>query len=894
MGARSILLSAVAAACLSTTPAWAIQDAPGAPPAAVSDADREALDRLEAEAVALTEAGRFAEADALLEDLLRIELRVYGPDHPLTANTHAYRAGLAEAMGDLALAESRRRQEVSVRERLDDAESLGAARLALGALLVNQGRVEAALPFLVPAHDAFTVLLPPDDERRVSAALTLGRALFGAERHDEALAVLEPAARAVSDPVSALTPRAAYEYGFILNEAGRPGEAEPWLRRACELWRTPAPGVIAWPGEACLVLADVLVGLDRSPEAEPFFETALADAALAPDRRMHGAEQLIRLRGAAGRPVDPELLRLALEATEQAHGETSLFTAYAANRLGLRLGGVDAHRDEGLALLERAHALYAELTPQGVGVLVSARNIALALSGMGRYDEAAVFSRDVLAAFPDEGLSGPDVRRAHRRLALNLGVALMATDRLDEARAVLGDTRGRAEADGADAGEMVLIHTALADVATRTLDWPGIVEHRRLRLEHQRRLDDPYRLAQASAYYGQALGQTGEDRAAYEHLEQALALYDGLAETRESDRLYAMGYLGQAARRLGRLDEAERLHLAVLDARRRDPSAIRPLALAINDLAEVRIEQNRFAEAEAAYLEAMAMLQAAGEDESASHTLGALGQLWRFMGRMDEAETALRGVVDYTSGRYGADSPLNATPLRNLAVHLDSTGRKERALDVLLQVQALEQPVLEPDDPGLLNTRVRIGRVLNDLGRLDEAEAIFAEVLDLAMARLGGAAALTQEAASQLGFVVAQQGRYAEAAVLLTHAAELTEAAFGPDSRQMINVLQLLSYALYMDRRYDETIVVMNRVVRLADSQGARWPGTIVDAKSNLGRTYIEAGRPAEALGPLREAATTAARLSRERAVAISARAEVSRAPFRALVQAAWTVADAR
>jgi hypothetical protein len=64
--------------------------------------------------------------------------------------------------------------------------------------------------------------------------------------------------------------------------------------------------------------------------------------------------------------------------------------------------------------------------------------------------------------------------------------------------------------------------------------------------------------------------------------------------------------------------------------------------------------------------------------------------------------------------------------------------------------------------------------------------------------------------------------------------------------------------------------------------------------RSNLGRTYLEAGRPEEALPPLREAAALAARISRERATAISTQAEISRAPFRALVDAAWEVAEAR
>ncbi|WP_371514537.1 tetratricopeptide repeat protein [Brevundimonas denitrificans] len=105
------------------------------------------------------------------------------------------------------------------------------------------------------------------------------------------------------------------------------------------------------------------------------------------------------------------------------------------------------------------------------------------------------------------------------------------------------------------------------------------------------------------------------------------------------------------------------------------------------------------------------------------------------MGRHDEAETALRRVVDFTTQQYGADSIENAVPLRNLAVHLGSTGRQERALDLLLQVLALEQAVLAPDAAALLRTRVLIGRVLADLGRYGDAEVMFTEILALASRR---------------------------------------------------------------------------------------------------------------------------------------------------------------
>ena len=354
-----------------------------------------------------------------------------------------------------------------------------------------------------------------------------------------------------------------------------------------------------------------------------------------------------------------------------------------------------------------------------------------------------------------------------------------------------------------------------------------MVEQRRLSLDYQRQVGDPASLAMAQAYYGQVLGETGETRAAYQNLGDALTLIGEIDDVTEDERLYVMLNFGVSARRMGRLDEAEPLIQAVV-ARRREAGEPGALSFALSQLADIRMDQNQFAEAETLYLEALELVE--GDAEAVSFIITDLGELWRFTGRVEEAETALRQVVDYTAERHGTGSLETAVPLRNLANHLDVTGRKARALDMLLQ----------------------------------------------------------------LGFVVARQGRYGDAIELLRGAVALTERSFGPDSREMINALQLLSYALYMDGQYEDTLEVLTRTERITDAQGARWPSTVVDVKGNLGRTYVEAGRPQEALPPLRQAVVLAARLTRDQATASGVRAEINRAPFRTLVDAAWDAAAIR
>jgi tetratricopeptide (TPR) repeat protein len=775
---------------------------------------------------------------------------------------------------------------------VDDEEALAESRRALGANLVAQQKYAEALPLLAQALAVLGPLAPPSDEQIVSVAFNLSRALYAGGDPEQALSVLAPSAQSLSDPshdTSVWAALVAFDHGFLLRELGRAEEAARSFGRACDLWRAHG-GISAAPGEACLSQAEILRDLGRDAEAEPLLAFALDAPDLTTARRSHAAEHLITTRALlhGENAADEPALRRALDLSVEAWGDHTA-TAFAANRLGLALRDQLSRPEEALIEFRRARAIYAaEQGPGGQGAIATSANVVFTLNALERYDEALA-EGDAILAVAAQGENATDSqRRAWRSFNLSRADALKGAGRYGEARLLLAARLAELEAEGADAAQMADVHTRIAQGASLQRDWPAMAEHRRRVVEHRRALGDAHAFGMAMAVYGQVLSQTGEDQAAYATLTEALRVLDGAEDTTDQDRLYVLVYLGYAAVQLGRLGEGERHLETAIAAYRSAGQGQGSLNNALRYLASLRMEQNRFQDAEALYLESLALAEAANDEEAASFAHSALGELWRYMGRLDEAETALRRAVDFTTQRYGADSVQNAVPLRNLAIHLDSTGRQDRALDLLLQVLALEQAALPPDDAQLLRTRVHMGRVLSDLGRYADAEAVFTETLAMALAGLGETSVVTQEAASQLGFVMALQGRYDEASPRLQAAAVMTERSFGPESRQMINVLQLWSYALYMERRFEEAIVILTRAVRLAELEGARWPKTVVDVRSNLGRTYLEAGRPAEALPPLRQAAALAARISRERARAISTQAEISRAPFRTLVDAAW------
>nr|WP_262422182.1 tetratricopeptide repeat protein [Brevundimonas denitrificans] len=254
----------------------------------------------------------------------------------------------------------------------------------------------------------------------------------------------------------------------------------------------------------------------------------------------------------------------------------------------------------------------------GQGSIAATANVIFTLNALGRYDEALA-EGDALLTIAAPGENGTDSeRRSWRPFNLSRADALKGLGRYGEARALLIARLAELEGEGADAAQMADVHTRIAQVASLQRDWPAMADHRRRVMEHRRALGDPHAFGMAMALYGQVLSQIGEDQAAYEILTEALRILEGAEETTAQDRLYVLTYLGYAAVELGRLEEGERHLEAVIAAYRLDGEGQGSLANALRYLASLRTEQNRFDDAEALYLEALALTEGANDEEAAS------------------------------------------------------------------------------------------------------------------------------------------------------------------------------------------------------------------------------------------------------------------------------------
>lgn len=91
-------------------------------------------------------------------------------------------------------------------------------------------------------------------------------------------------------------------------------------------------------------------------------------------------------------------------------------------------------------------------------------------------------------------------------------------------------------------------------------------------------------------------------------------------------------------------------------------------------LGELRVEQNRFGEAEAAYLRAIEVLEADTPDDPYLGLMAAdLARLYRDTGRLDEAETSFRLAVKLMEEGWGQSDPDYLEASEDLEVLLSSS-----------------------------------------------------------------------------------------------------------------------------------------------------------------------------------------------------------------------------
>jgi len=281
----------------------------------------------------------------------------------------------------------------------------------------------------------------------------------------------------------------------------------------------------------------------------------------------------------------------------------------------------------------------------------------------------------------------------------------------------------------------------------------------------------------------------GYYRSAARHYEWLRGYHERESGAAHRETLRVMERLGRAYLETGRLEEAKLLFDQYLDrALQEHPDDAELTLAAMDGLGNVLMQLGRADEAESLQLEAMAGVQRAlGEDHDLFvRTTFSLGNVYRGQGKIEEAERLYRRALEISQRLHGGDS-YEAIRIRwHLARDiLTRTKRVEEAEALLRETLDLARGSLGYEHTETNSVVIQLSRVLMAQKKTDEAEQLLRD----AIGGFGGIRAIeandTMSVVGELARLCREQERWPESIRLLEQGIERAIQAHGDEHLQV-------------------------------------------------------------------------------------------------------------
>lgn len=342
-------------------------------------------------------------------------------------------------------------------------------------------------------------------------------------------------------------------------------------------------------------------------------------------------------------------------------------------------------------------------------------------------------------------------------------------------------------------------------------------------------------------------------------LKQLNTLADALVTKLGSDPLVAgstHSAIGKAYLRLADFARAEH-HLQLAFELRRSgagPDAAETLA-SLEDLAELRLESGRAAEAGALYGAALAARnRAAGaNDRDTLRSRGNLALSIDRQGRHQEAATLMRELLADQSRLLGKRDPDTLVTMNNLGNALVALDQLEEAEPLLRTVDEVRSTSgAEPDENALISMS-NLANLLLKRNRPDDAAALFLRVVDARTRRLGASDPATRRAKANYVAVLSRMGRAADVEPILRELYELALRDSGSDSEDAVYAGHNLACTQMALGKLDDAVALFESVLASADRTMRDAPETAI-FRGNYGQCLWKLNRLSEADAELRVA----------------------------------------
>lgn len=216
-------------------------------------------------------------------------------------------------------------------------------------------------------------------------------------------------------------------------------------------------------------------------------------------------------------------------------------------------------------------------------------------------------------------------------------------------------------------------------------------------------------------------------------------------------------------------------------------------------------------------------------------------------GNYAEAIAVVQQIVVLTEKMHGADHPVLATWLNNLAVLHRRQGRYTEAEPLYKRALAISEKMLGPNHPDIGRGLNGIATLFQDQGKAGEAEPLYLRSLAIREAALGSRHPDVAETLNNLAELYRTQGRFTEARPLYERSLAIREASLGPDHgdvAQSLNNLALL-YKLVGD--YGKAEPLYKRSLEIKEALLSSDHPDVAQLLANLATLLRAQGRDADA-----------------------------------------------
>jgi serine/threonine-protein kinase len=419
-------------------------------------------------------------------------------------------------------------------------------------------------------------------------------------------------------------------------------------------------------------------------------------------------------------------------------------------------------------------------------------------------------------------------------------------------RARVAEERARVEAQTADRVSSFLVD--LFKVADPGESRGREISVRQLLDRGAARLDDaladePETRARLLRAVGQVYRNLGEyDRAAELLGRSAEVLQADLSHGAELPA--ALNELAEVRFDLGDVEASRRLSEQALEtARRVFDGDHRQVAAALDHLGWLSYHEGSLDAAGRSLQEAFDMrTRLWGEEHlEVAESLFRMGALALERDRISEAADLHEQAYDMRRRLLGADHPLTLESVGSVLATLEAQHEYARGLERIEQVMPTAARVLGREHPQIAYLEVMRGRQLRFLGRMDEAEAAFAEAVRIERATRGPDHPYVGYALIQLGVIRAAGGRLDEAEACYREALRIYRGAYPEGDRNLANTVGKLAELALLRGKGEEALGLARESRELF---GRLLPGDhseLLQGDALVGISLAAAGRAAEA-----------------------------------------------